>query len=232
MQSARSVAHQRVGCAHITTRRSVASNEQRRLETRNGPRTVGGSSSLHRLLNPRFLLIWNPTQVTAVEPSCASAYCLCCPSGQKSCARNSCWVGWPMNGSKSWSKKCAMGTSCRSARPELKELAPRHPVAGELNGLLIELAKHDAIILRDEITHSLAPIKSAPPLCVFTLWGVDGKTLLAPRELKFLWPSGVNTKPSITTKELWPDALNKDSGCPHPVNRHGEAHRSDPTRWH
>jgi hypothetical protein len=89
----------------------------------------------------------------------------------------------------------------------LKELSAKQPVAGELNGLLIELAEHDAITLRDEVTHSLAPIKSAPPLCVFVLWGVDGDRLLAPRELKFLWPRGMNDKPGITAKELWPDAL-------------------------
>jgi hypothetical protein len=89
----------------------------------------------------------------------------------------------------------------------LKELSAKQPVAGELNGLLIELAEHDAITLRDEVTHSLAPIKSAPPLCVFVLWGVDGDRLLVPRELKFLWPRGMNDKPGITAKELWPDAL-------------------------
>lgn len=89
----------------------------------------------------------------------------------------------------------------------LRQLSTDHPLAGELNALLIELAEHDAITLRDETTHSLAPIKNAPALCYFVVDDVDGDRLIESRELRFLWPRRMNDKPGITAAELWPDAL-------------------------
>lgn len=89
----------------------------------------------------------------------------------------------------------------------LAELRAQHPVAGQLNDALVALAEHPAMTLRDEVTHSLAPIQGSPELCLFELWGVDGDTLQAPDILGMVWPRRMKEKPGITREQLWPDAL-------------------------
>jgi hypothetical protein len=90
---------------------------------------------------------------------------------------------------------------------KLAEVGGTYPIAAELNALLVDLAEHPAVTLRDEISHSLAPIGGAPTLCLFELWGVEGDALIRPHELKYLWPRRMGEKPGITREELWPHAL-------------------------
>lgn len=73
--------------------------------------------------------------------------------------------------------------------------------------MLLALAEHPAMTLREEVTHSLAPIKGSPELCLFELWGVDAGRLQAPDIPGMAWPRRMKEKPGITREQLWPDAL-------------------------
>jgi hypothetical protein len=90
---------------------------------------------------------------------------------------------------------------------KLTELGKVHQAASELNRLLVDLAEHAAITLRDEITHSLAPIGEPPALCLFELWFVDGGKRWRVDTVNFLWPRRIGEKKGITREDLWAETV-------------------------
>jgi hypothetical protein len=90
---------------------------------------------------------------------------------------------------------------------KLMTLAVEHPVAQELNDLLVQVAEHPAIGLRDEITHSLAPIKGAEGLVYFEIEDV-GTAPVRGKPINFVWPYGMAAKKDISPEGLWSDAVN------------------------
>jgi hypothetical protein len=95
----------------------------------------------------------------------------------------------------------------RLLEKRLTELAVHHAIAGELNDRLKALAGHPALRLRNEISHSLAPIGTPAELCCLQVLVVDGEAISAPKMLNNLWPRGMAEKTDISRQGLWNDAL-------------------------
>jgi hypothetical protein len=89
---------------------------------------------------------------------------------------------------------------------KLVALADEHPAAAELNDLLLRVAEHPAIQLRDAITHSLAPIEDAEGLVFFEIEDI-GEARVRGRPINFLWQHGMAQKRDISREALWQDAL-------------------------
>jgi hypothetical protein len=62
-------------------------------------------------------------------------------------------------------------------KAKLRELGAAHDAARELGRVGAELAEHPAVILRDQLSHQLAAITSAEPLCYIDIAHVVGDSI-------------------------------------------------------
>jgi hypothetical protein len=85
---------------------------------------------------------------------------------------------------------------------KLAGLQPARPVAAELAEVLSELHEHPAIVLRNEITHSLGPITEAPELCWLEIVELDENQEIG-RDARFMWPNGLPVGKDIRPQTLW-----------------------------
>jgi DNA modification methylase len=89
---------------------------------------------------------------------------------------------------------------------KLAELRPSNPVAAKLAELLSELHEHPAIVLRNEITHTLGAIAEAPELCLLEIVELDGNQEVG-RDTRFMWPNGLPVGKDIRPQTLWDYAM-------------------------
>jgi hypothetical protein len=74
--------------------------------------------------------------------------------------------------------------------------------AAHLNQLLMELADHRAIRLRNQLSHELAPLTEAPELEWIEVKEMRGRQLVA-QTGRFIWPEGMTDRKNIQPKTLW-----------------------------
>lgn len=85
----------------------------------------------------------------------------------------------------------------------LVELGRSLPVARELNDRLIALAEHPANVLRNQLTHELAPLDAAPELEWIEVHEIDQQKRVLAQVSMFIWPEGMTDRKDIRDKTLW-----------------------------
>jgi hypothetical protein len=114
--------------------------------------------------------------------------------------------GWTKGQPRTVKSSVEFEIDAKLLEQKLVALADEHTAAAELNDLLVRVAQHPAIQLRDAITHSLAPIEDAEGLVFFEIEDI-GQARVRGRPINFLWQHGMAQKRDISREALWQDAV-------------------------
>jgi hypothetical protein len=97
-------------------------------------------------------------------------------------------------------------------RERLRQLAQEHRAAAELGRVGRELAEHQAVALRNQLSHQLSATTEVKPLCYLDIGHVRGGTLLAWDGSSF-YGQGALDGDSIAPEVIWKRTVDAVSEC-------------------